>query len=195
MATRSMIGKDYGGEIKAIYCHWDGYIQGVGQTLKEFYTDESKIDDLIKLGSISSLGKNLTLQNGERLNKTLTDAHGFNPTEILYDESENVVKLKNKDNIVTISMFDVPMIGIDLRHIYGELTTEMEAYVKEVQNIFHEVTVAYHRDRGEGLNISIFRDEKEYIGDDNWAEYLYLYKNGEWYVYDTYSNEAKFKKI
>lgn len=31
MGTRSMIAFDNGDEVYAIYCHWDGYVEGVGQ--------------------------------------------------------------------------------------------------------------------------------------------------------------------
>lgn len=58
MSTRSMIGKLEDGKIKAIYCHFDGYPEGVGKKLKELYMDKSKIDDLLALGDISFLGDN-----------------------------------------------------------------------------------------------------------------------------------------
>lgn len=43
--------------VSSIYCHWDGYISGVGKLLKTYYTDLSNIEKLIKLGDISSLRK------------------------------------------------------------------------------------------------------------------------------------------
>jgi len=58
MATRSAIGiKLADTVIMAVYCHWDGYLQGVGQTLVESYNTEENILDLLVLGDISSLGK------------------------------------------------------------------------------------------------------------------------------------------
>ena len=58
MATRSRIGIELmDGSIKSIYCHWDGYPEGVGKVLKENYTDAEKVKKLIDLGDISSLGK------------------------------------------------------------------------------------------------------------------------------------------
>lgn len=57
MATRSNIGKRLpNGEIKAIYCHWDGYPEHNGKILVEHYTDEAKIDQLLALGALSILG-------------------------------------------------------------------------------------------------------------------------------------------
>jgi hypothetical protein len=38
-----------------IYCHWDGYPEGVGATLREHYTDDQKITTLMRLGALSSL--------------------------------------------------------------------------------------------------------------------------------------------
>ena len=64
MATRSTIaklGKD--GIIKAVYCHNDGYLDWNGKMLNEHYKDESKVDELLAHGDISSLNKNI----GEKL--------------------------------------------------------------------------------------------------------------------------------
>lgn len=59
MGTRSAIAIEYEGVIKAIYCHWDGYLEHNGKILNESYQDTVKIAQLIKLGNISSLGKNI----------------------------------------------------------------------------------------------------------------------------------------
>ena len=42
--------------VESIYCHWDGYPEGVGQILKDHYTDPEKIEALMRLGDISRLG-------------------------------------------------------------------------------------------------------------------------------------------
>jgi hypothetical protein len=56
MATRSRIAIQYeNGPIESVYCHFDGYPQGVGATLLEHYTDKNKVGALISLGSLSSL--------------------------------------------------------------------------------------------------------------------------------------------
>ena len=54
MATRSAIGVAYGDTIKAVYCHWDGYLSNNGRILQEHY-DRPKAANLIALGDISSL--------------------------------------------------------------------------------------------------------------------------------------------
>ena len=57
MSTRSVIGKLIDGAIiKAIHCHWDGYPEHNGDLLVNHYKDEAKIDALLELGDLSSLG-------------------------------------------------------------------------------------------------------------------------------------------
>ena len=60
MATRSNIAyKTAEGKIRSVYCHWDGYVANNGKILLENYTDIEKIEALVALGSISSLGTEL----------------------------------------------------------------------------------------------------------------------------------------
>lgn len=60
MSTRSFIGiKEPDGKVRGIYCHYDGYPEGVGRTLTENYTDPTKTFNLLGLGDISSLGETL----------------------------------------------------------------------------------------------------------------------------------------
>jgi len=59
MSTRCDIGIKTNNTAEIIYCHFDGYLSGVGKTLLENYTDLDKIKELMSLGSISSLGKEL----------------------------------------------------------------------------------------------------------------------------------------
>ena len=60
MATRSNIAmKTKEGKIVSVYCHWDGYVANNGRILLENYADISKIEALVALGSISSLGEQI----------------------------------------------------------------------------------------------------------------------------------------
>lgn len=57
MATRSRIAiENQDGTVDSIYCHFDGYLRGVGKKLMEHY-DKEKLKNLIKLGDISVLGE------------------------------------------------------------------------------------------------------------------------------------------
>lgn len=65
MATRSEIGIELETEeILSIYCHWDGYPSHNGVILYEFYRDREKVMKLIELGDISSLGPEVSPEEG-----------------------------------------------------------------------------------------------------------------------------------
>lgn len=56
MSTRSRIGiLNDDGTVTSIYCHFDGYLEGVGEDLINYYTDKEKVKELIGLGYISTL--------------------------------------------------------------------------------------------------------------------------------------------
>jgi hypothetical protein len=59
MATRSTIALDTTEGFMAIYCHWDGYPDGVGATLKSFYSTFDQVKSLIEKGDLSSLCESL----------------------------------------------------------------------------------------------------------------------------------------
>ena len=75
MATRSMIAKQQeDGTIKAIYCHYDGYPEGVGQTLADYYSTTEKVDALLNLGNLSVLRQEI----GEQQNFDNRETHQEN---------------------------------------------------------------------------------------------------------------------
>ncbi len=57
MSTRSAILHRTATGYVGIYCHFDGYPEGVGQKLLDHYQDADKVARLIALGEISSLGE------------------------------------------------------------------------------------------------------------------------------------------
>jgi len=61
MGTRSMIGIEVPGSkrVKSVYCHWDGYLSHNGYILENFYNSSPKVNNLIALGDISSLGSEI----------------------------------------------------------------------------------------------------------------------------------------
>jgi len=57
MATRSRIAiENSDGTVTSIYCHWDGSPKYNGAKLAEHYKNREKVQQLIDLGAISSLG-------------------------------------------------------------------------------------------------------------------------------------------
>ena len=61
MATRSTIAIKTEDGIKAIYAHWDGYIEHNGRILREQYKTTEQVNALVELGDISQLGLDLDL--------------------------------------------------------------------------------------------------------------------------------------
>jgi hypothetical protein len=60
MATRSTIGiLNSDGSATAVYCHWDGYPEYNGKILSENYDTSDKVRELLAMGSISSLGRQI----------------------------------------------------------------------------------------------------------------------------------------
>lgn len=70
MATRSTIGILYeDGKIDYIYAHWDGYPSHNGRILLEHYKDTQKVKDLISLGDVSILDKEISKPEGHSFEK------------------------------------------------------------------------------------------------------------------------------
>jgi len=60
MATRSNIGiVNEDGSVTGIYVHWDGYTENVGKLLLKYYNTSGIVYELMDLGDLSSLNKNL----------------------------------------------------------------------------------------------------------------------------------------
>lgn len=102
MSTRSNIAiENEDGTVTFIYCHFDGYLDGVGQVLYEDYQDAEKIRQLMALGDISSLeseigekhdfdtrDQNQTTAYGRDRGETGTEANTCSLTELLEDHQE-----------------------------------------------------------------------------------------------------------
>lgn len=74
MGTRSIIGVMHGDVCKAVYCHWDGYLDHNGRMLLEHY-DSAKANHLVSLGDISSLGKEIGVEHPfSRFDSTISDS-------------------------------------------------------------------------------------------------------------------------
>ena len=77
MGTRSMIAiqNPYSKDVRAVYCHWDGYLEHNGSLLHKHYSTSSKVNNLIALGGLSSLRPELGVKHEfSRLDSTLPEA-------------------------------------------------------------------------------------------------------------------------
>lgn len=79
MSTRSRIGiANEDGTVTSIYCHYDGYPQHNGKILTKHWTDTGKVRQLMSLGDISVLSKEIGEQQdfNDRSNKDWCLAYG-----------------------------------------------------------------------------------------------------------------------
>ena len=104
MSTRSRIAiENESGIVNSIYCHFDGYVDGVGKTLFNHY-DKEKLQKLIELGDISSLGESTIdtvaycRDRGEDLHSTsYLDVEGL--FELGFESGAEYVYCLNRDGI------------------------------------------------------------------------------------------------
>jgi hypothetical protein len=94
MSTNSSITvKTSDNKYLSIYCHWDGYLSGVGATLIEHYYEQSLVEGLIGLGDISTLGACIKS----------TEAYGRDKGEDgsteawMYETYEDVLECNNRE--------------------------------------------------------------------------------------------------
>lgn len=95
MATRSTIALEFAdGTVEQVYCHWDGYLEHNGQILLKHYSDPFKLQGLIDLGAVSSLGPEI----GEKQDFDKRDTQNDN-WSLIYarDRGEELVKHRFKD--------------------------------------------------------------------------------------------------
>jgi len=61
MSTRSTIALEFAdGSVSQVYCHFDGYLDGVGDILVSSYSDPFELRELIDQGDMSSPGEPYT---------------------------------------------------------------------------------------------------------------------------------------
>ena len=100
MGTRSTIALEFAdGTVEQVYCHWDGYLAHNGQLLLKYYSNPFVLRDLIDLGDISSLGKEI----GEK--------HAFSQFELRAEEVQAYKELT--ENWTTFYARDRGETGVD----------------------------------------------------------------------------------
>jgi hypothetical protein len=73
MGTPSMIGVlNEDGSVTATYCHYDGYLEGNGQTLVNAYNTPERAHAVASVGYLSGLSANLDLDIQEAVHKNET---------------------------------------------------------------------------------------------------------------------------
>jgi len=82
MGTRSTIALEYADStVHQVYCHWDGYLDHNGRILFEHYKDPFKLRDLMDLGSVSSLGREIGEQHPFSPHTSKEDEAAYNAAQ------------------------------------------------------------------------------------------------------------------
>jgi len=69
------IQNPYSKDVRAVYCHWDGYLEHNGSILNKHYSNSAKVNNLIALGDLSSLRPEIGEKHTfSRLDSTLPEA-------------------------------------------------------------------------------------------------------------------------
>ena len=114
MATRSTIAmKTPEGKIRAIYCHWDGYVACNGRILQENYQAAYKIARLIEQGDMSSLAAEPMPNPSE--------AHSFNAPQdgvvVYYGRDRGETGVETKE-FVNFDEFETEMSHMGCEYFY-----------------------------------------------------------------------------
>ena len=130
MATRSYIGiRNLDASVSYIYCHFDGYPGGVGMILANHYTDIDKVNALMKLGDLSTLGPEIgekqNFNDYNNLNKDWCLAYGR-------DRGEQNVSVKQEG-------FDKLIVDDSVDYVYvfdGDYWECFDTYSPELINLY-----------------------------------------------------------
>jgi hypothetical protein len=120
MSTRSRIAiENQDGTVTSVYCHFDGYVKGVGKTLFENYNRE-KTEQLVALGDLSQLYESTessvayARDRGEDLNKTiyidveeLFEMNSMGGLDYVYCLTKDNIWLVNKTTSNQVNILEV----------------------------------------------------------------------------------------
>jgi hypothetical protein len=91
MSTHSGIFEKTKTGYRGIYCHFDGYLSGVGSILLQYYNTPEKVKQLIDLGSISSL--NTTIYDTVAYHRDRGEDYERNAPFYYDDEEWNIAQV------------------------------------------------------------------------------------------------------
>lgn len=136
MSTRSRIGiESTDGSIRSIYCHFDGYPDGVGATLIKHYSDPVKLRQLIDLGSISVLGEEIGEKHDFDASRDFEDSDPRSKWTLAYGRDRGETDV---DAILSPNREKFLSIGEEYNYI---LTADAGWLVADYEDIFASLEV------------------------------------------------------
>ncbi len=131
MGTRSTIALEFAdGTVGQVYCHWDGYLSHNGEILLNNYMDPFKLQKLIDLGDLSSLGPEI----GEK--------HPFDNPHKYGTDAYNEWQ-KDKQNVCTFYYRDRGEEGTEARYFKDFADYEQNHDYQEYEYILRTNGVWY----------------------------------------------------
>lgn len=140
MATRSTIALEFAdGTVEQVYCHWDGYLEHNGRILQEHYSNPFKLKQLIQLGALSSLSREIgekhSFDNPGKYGTPEFDAYRQTVehmcTFYARDRGEDLVKHTYKDFEDYVKNAQREEYNYILRNVNGQATWFVEYYACE----------------------------------------------------------------
>lgn len=129
MSTNSTIAVEtLDGYVFQVYCHWDGYLSNNGKILLRFYSDRSKVEDLIAKGDISSLGDTISATHFYEDPKELPlnyDSIEQYHNDLNTKEEYNYIFTKDDKWLVC---FDKEFLELDKALVIEALTSQYETF-------------------------------------------------------------------
>ncbi|MDD2434838.1 MAG: hypothetical protein PHO63_01135 [Bacilli bacterium] len=192
MATRSRIGvmrKD--DTIDHIYCHWDGYPEYNGSILFNHYSNINKLNQLIKLGDMSSLQPNLYPKKDEEHGFGVNDGERQKDVSLFYNrDREEDWKRTQPSFSKNLKRYkeDCKLTDCNFAYLFDEKNSIW--YIADIPNEKDE-EMSFKELKYELFNLNVDMDstlKEDYIIFDG----IELLKDLDYYEYrDSYSAEAE----
>jgi hypothetical protein len=126
MSTRSTIALEFAdGTVQQIYCHFDGYLSGVGAELRSDYSDPFALRDLIDEGDTSTIGSPYSERGEDCPARKFRD---FNDYAANCQDEEYDYILRNIDGK---GVWLVRCYATDGKFVHFETAREMEALTED----------------------------------------------------------------
>ena len=113
------------GQVRSIYCHSDGMLKGVGETLHEHYQDPEKTLALLSGGDISSLGASIECPAGHSFD---FDKRVADYTVFYHRDRGDRKEVASVHESISDWLLDVP------RFFYGYLFTDGQWFYVDPQD-------------------------------------------------------------
>lgn len=154
MSTRSTIAIKQDNTIKAVYCHYDGYIEYVGRILHQYYQDSDKVLSLIEQGDLSSLGVDIGVQHDFNARTEYSqDLFAKQCTFYTRDRGENCPP--STYSSVQDWVLDLDSAGVEYYYLYqdGRWTYSRSGYWSDFQSLEEKIQALEAKEKLDSVDL------------------------------------------